>query len=466
NTYSLNLQNTASGLVVNNSGTLIGAANIGINTLNLSGSNAVVAGSITGSSSSAVNVLGNFSSGGDIAVGAVNISNTGALTLNNNVNVNTGTLTNAGNLIVTAGITPIITGNYAQSGKYSVGITGPTNYGQLHIIGDANFTSGYSFGITPGSVVTTGTYGSILDATGTIGGFSAYNGIYHYSGLTTAYSVTGDIAPNELDLIYGTTTGYGQLVFNTSTYTGDVGFASYHNGVLINSGVSVGGNSYGIYINSGGSIDGGITNSGTLVGTSYAGILIGNNSTLGGTLGGLYGAGIQNLAGSTIAGGQYGIAIQSGGVVTRGITNAGSILGVSAGLLISSSSRLTGGLTNTGLIASQGWAGVVVNSGATVAGGIFNTGTILAANYGVDVFDGGNVLGGITNTGTIVTSQGGPFPMGAIFVGAGIVSGGISNSGLINGASSSGVLAINNGYIDSINNQSLSGSQVGTIAGG
>uniref|UniRef100_UPI000A8C1BF4 ESPR domain-containing protein n=1 Tax=Polynucleobacter asymbioticus TaxID=576611 RepID=UPI000A8C1BF4 len=102
NTYSLNLQNTASGLVVNNSGTLIGAANIGINTLNLSGSNAVVAGSITGSSSSTVNVLGTFSSGGDIAVGAVNISNTGALTLNNNVNVNTGTgtLTNAGNLIV------------------------------------------------------------------------------------------------------------------------------------------------------------------------------------------------------------------------------------------------------------------------------------------------------------------------------------------------------------------------------
>ncbi|WP_177182404.1 hypothetical protein, partial [Polynucleobacter asymbioticus] len=52
NTYSLNLQNTASGLAVNNSGTLIGAANIGINTLNLSGSNAVVAGNITGSSSS------------------------------------------------------------------------------------------------------------------------------------------------------------------------------------------------------------------------------------------------------------------------------------------------------------------------------------------------------------------------------------------------------------------------------
>ncbi|WP_177182401.1 hypothetical protein, partial [Polynucleobacter asymbioticus] len=294
---------------------------------NLSGSNAVVAGNITGSSSSAVNVLGNFSSGGDIAVGAVNISNTGALTLNNNVNVNTGTgtLTNAGNLIVAASTyTPIITGNYAQSGNYSVGING-LSYGQLHILGNASFTPDAIFSIARGSNLTGSSYSSIVDTTGTIGGFSVYNGIYHYSGLTTEYSVT-EVGTSELDLLT-TTTGYGQLVFNTSTYTGDVGFASYHNGVLINPGVSVGGRTYGIYINSGGSIDGGITNSGTLVGSSIAGIFIGNNSTLGGTLGGLYGAGIQNLAGSTIVGGQYGIAIQSGGVVTSGITNAGSILG-------------------------------------------------------------------------------------------------------------------------------------------
>ncbi|WP_071461916.1 hypothetical protein, partial [Polynucleobacter asymbioticus] len=337
-------------------------------------------------------------------------------------------------------------------------------------------------------------------------------------------------------------TGYGQRIFDTSTYAGMIepGFTSYHNGVLINSGVSVGGNSYGIYINSGGSIDGGITNSGTLVGTSYAGILIGNNSTLGGTLGGLYGGGIQNLAGSTIAGGQYGIAIQSGGVVTRGITNAGSILGNTvAGILVGSNSYLDS-INNQSISGSQvgaiagGQIGISIQSGAVV-GSISNSGSVIGNSYGIRLvgnstisgnisnsgqisgvgFTGINafqstILGGISNSGVITggatgisayygsqiagvtndgvisgsglginvasfsTLSGGIDNAGTItagvtaiqVIGNSSITGGINNSGLISGSSSIGILAGSNSHIDFINNQSLSGSQVGTIAGG
>jgi len=218
--YSVNLLNNANAFAINNSGTLLGNANIGINTLNLSGT-PVVAGNITGTAPSTVNVLGTFSSAGDIAVGAVNISNSGAFTLNNNVNVNggAGTLTNAGNLIVAASNAPTITGNYAQSGRYSLGISNTSTYGKLFATGNAVFTgSAYSFGINPGStVVANQTYGLIFKAAGGISGFNAYSGTYVSGTSSYAYTVLQDaIDPTALDLSVGAQT------INTINYVPNV----------------------------------------------------------------------------------------------------------------------------------------------------------------------------------------------------------------------------------------------------
>ncbi|WP_071461935.1 beta strand repeat-containing protein, partial [Polynucleobacter asymbioticus] len=395
-----------------------------------------------------------------------------------------------------------------------------------------------------------GAYGISISNTGQINGSTGISNAGTIYGATAIKVATGSQITSGI-----TNSGliYGSGMMNAAGIA--VGSAASIVGGIVNSG-SILGNSVGVVAYGGASIRGGITNTGLIGAANFAGVLAINN-------GYIDSINNQSLSGSqvgTIAGYQYGIAVQSGGTIgsinnagtiislgapgpsnpagiylggsgpfgfggtiANGITNTGSILSPSAGILITSNSQLSGGITNAGLINGQGWAGVVVNDGATATGGISNAGTILAASYGLDIFNGGTVLGGVTNTGTISTGDSGPYSrIGAIFLaGGGLIANGITNTGLIQGANGiyvgqtnprypaggtilggianlgqivgesagiavvshstatggitnsgfiagtfNGILVANNSYIDSINNQSLSGSQVGTIAGG
>ncbi|WP_161485853.1 beta strand repeat-containing protein, partial [Polynucleobacter asymbioticus] len=365
NTNSLDLQNITNAFTVDNYGTLIGNANIGINTLNIDSPVAVVAGGITGTGALNINPYSGFgatarlTTQGDIDVGSVNLNPGGTLNLANNITTSGG-VNNAGvlNLIPTnAGgtSTAIITGaDYTQSGQLNAGITanaGVFSTAYLSVTGNATFTSGAGVGIAPGfdllqsrsSAPTPydngGTFTAnsvttpiIISTNALIGVTPTTSGIYTYDGLSTQYQLI-NVNSGELDLsTTGTVTGYDNLSL-TGAGTTYAGTTSHYFGVTIDPNVTVGRAStdaYGIAINSGGSINGSINNSGTVQGT-IAGIYIANNSTLGGTLGGA----IVNNAGALISGGNYGIQVTDASAITNGITNAGTITGNNTGIAIS-----------------------------------------------------------------------------------------------------------------------------------
>jgi hypothetical protein len=75
----------------------------------------------------------------------------------------------------------------------------------------------------------------------------------------------------------------------------------------------------------------------------------------------------------TIAGANTGIFNAVGGTITGGVNNTGSISAISRGILIAGSS-LADGITNSGTIAANG--GIRLATNTNVTGGINNSGLI------------------------------------------------------------------------------------------
>lgn len=140
---SLGLDNTVSGFIVHNTGTLDGGVSLGINTLNLNGDTSRVIGTTRGSGT--VNVNGTFTSEGRFRVGNFNVASTGVFHQEHGVSVSEGIVSNHGVWDVGTG-SQTITGDFEQSsgGTLRLGLSSASTYGSLQVRGEATVADGSS----------------------------------------------------------------------------------------------------------------------------------------------------------------------------------------------------------------------------------------------------------------------------------------------------------------------------------
>ena len=164
---SLKLTNTTDVISIYNTGTLQGNANIGINTLNLNGSNSRVIGNTTGTGT--VNVNGTFFSEGTFNVGTFNVANGGMFNMNNAVTVGGGNFNNSGILNV-GSAAQAVTGNYVQGagGTFRIGLSDTaSNYGKLNVNGTSSIAGTVNVVINAGAAVHNGTtIAGVITSTG------------------------------------------------------------------------------------------------------------------------------------------------------------------------------------------------------------------------------------------------------------------------------------------------------------
>ncbi|MBV1928368.1 MAG: autotransporter domain-containing protein, partial [Gammaproteobacteria bacterium] len=146
-----------------------------------------------------------------------------------------------------------------------------------------------------------------------------------------------------------------------------------------------------------GAVQSGVANAGSITGLSEDGILVyGASASVTG--------GIVNVANASILGEDSGILIALGATVDT-IGNSGSVVGTTeAGIALISAGTVTGALTNTlgGTITGES-AGILVDDVSVIGSGIINAGVITAtdtAGTGIKITTNSSV-GSVTNSGTI-----------------------------------------------------------------
>jgi|GEM_PF-444769 len=329
--------------------------------------------------------LGMYLSGGIINQGLTNSgvitgTNTG-LTLQWGGNIKNG-LTNTGSISGGVGIgLDVGNGAYIATDIKNSGTISGSTYGVR--IGTANSSIEGASNLLTGTITASDLSGVAV---------AAINGKF-VNGLTNAGFIGAAAA--------------GFLLRSSASLTGG----------LTNSGTILGSGGHGIDIANGGTLTGGITNSGTIAGTTASARLQTGANYLDTLLNNA--GGIMTATGATAA-----AILLTEGVINNGITNSGSILASAATAInIKANGTIAGGVTNNGLI-SGGVIGII-NAGSMtgitalrntsngiINGGITNTGTINGSNKAL--VNAGSIAGGVLNTGTIL--------------------GGVSNSGTINGA--------------------------------
>ena len=310
----------------------------------------------------------------------------------------------------------------------------------IAVTGEAQATSG-----CVGNIISTVCTGPITPS-GTMTSFSVvsggviqngYSGISNSSiGLSTL-SNTGSISATELGII--NTQSIGVLLnasiisaFNVGTGSG-LGIAQFGSiiGTLINeSGGRISGGYSGVRLES--SSIGTLTNSGSINGFGYNGIIVDAASTIGA---------VTNQAGGTISGGNTGVSVWSGSIGV--LTNSGSIGGRNwSGVWIGDH---MGSLINTGSGSITGSIfGIAVAYGSIAIGslgGLQNNGVLRGDMVGI--LNGGSI-GGVTNGGGIAGGLAGIVnlsqtgPLGQYLNAA--YSLGFSGSATITALSNSGVI--------------------------
>lgn len=177
---------------------------------------------------------------------------------------------------------------------------------------------------------------------------------------------------------------------------------------------------------------GGLFNYGTIENTSTVGMAVGVTSAMTGGINNEVGGVIQNTAGG-VAG--IFIAADIGG----GVTNLGSIIGTTfSGIRLYSPATITGGITNNGLISVTSGNGIYTN--AAVNSGITNLGTVQSTGgkgifVNIATLTGAIVNGSASNsTATIKdTTTGTGLNLGAD------VTGGVDNYGVISSGTGTAV---------------------------
>ena len=236
------------------------------------------------------------------------------------------------------------------------------------------------------------------------------------------------------------------LVNNNALVTGNV----VNTGVLTAAGPAAP-STTGITIDNS-TINGTVTNSGT-INASVNGIAIVNNATV---LGGIANSTTISAgsAGIIVGGSPSSTSISLSATVSTfagSITNAGTISGAGAGILVggnprgggptsltvitvsTSVSNFAGGITNSGTI-SVGGPGIQVGGNASVVGFSDNVASVAISTFTGSITNSGTISGGVgVQVGGTANAAGATF--NDAFVTISTVSGGITNGGQITGAS-------------------------------
>ena len=344
------------------------------------------------------------------------MSNTGTINAGQNgiqiINVahtpGTTTLGDAGN--------PVISGGVSNSG--SITSTG-TGYAGIYM--DGGIVDNGITNTSTGTITANNGVGILLTDTGKITYFSGTV----YTSLGGPATVNGNITND------GTVTAQtGIKVTGGSNVTGDI----TNNGTIAASYV-------GVYVQNA-SVTGNIVNSATGQ-MNGAGIYV-----TGSSVGGISNAG-------TIANTVYpqpAITVTAG-TVNGDISNTGTITTLSTGgIAVVNNSNVTGNITNSGTITDNPGRGIWVYAGAdhsnpggtTIGGSISNTATgQITAAKGIGIYATSATslvhiagAGGVSNAGTMTVTQTG------ISIGSATVDGAVSNTGTIN-AGQNGIQIIN-----------------------
>lgn len=141
-TFSILIAGPDAPITVTNAGTLVGEVQLNDGTLELNGSSARVDGVISGLASSTVNVNGAFTTEGDVDVGTLNVASSAELTLDNDIDVDSG-FTNAGTVAIADGATRTVTGDYTQTGNgtLQIGATSDSSFGKLVTTGTVDLSA-------------------------------------------------------------------------------------------------------------------------------------------------------------------------------------------------------------------------------------------------------------------------------------------------------------------------------------
>src|ERR1051326_1087107 len=155
----------------------------------------------------------------------------------------------------------------------------------------------------------------------------------------------------------------------------------------------------GIFVDTGVSLNGSITNAGSITVGSGQGILV-NQSTITGS--------IVNSTGALISSNGYGInvsgssALPANATVGGSIVNNGTINSVNSGIQVQNA--VAQGVTNTGSITASGPSGAAIAlNQATIVGDVVNTGHLSAPSFSAALVieNGGSIGGSVRNSGTI-----------------------------------------------------------------
>ncbi|HLJ63628.1 MAG TPA: hypothetical protein VKT70_05950, partial [Stellaceae bacterium] len=356
--------------------------------------------------------------------------------------------------------------------------------------------------VSPGAATTGGTIAALALYQSSVGGGITNGGLLqatsgasanHFGILVGAGSSIGGGITNSGTLSVSTinATEYGIVVRGQGTVAGGV---VNKNTISLNGG----GAAYGLYIQSGAVIAaGGITNAGRFTAMGAGTVrVIDITGTLAITGTSSLPGGISNsgtLQGSSTGASAYGIDLRGsnhGGItVTGGITNSGTITinttapvnaYVAQGISLANT-HITGGIADSGLINVD--AGTGANSGAGITLGLsMVSGDILVPATGAIIVTGGKAASGITlsittlsgsitNQGKITATAGGGAAFGikvigttgTLGLGPGRLSGNIVNSGTIaaTGGEGVGILVSNATIVGGITN---SGTLTGSTA--
>jgi outer membrane autotransporter protein len=391
---------------IRNGGTIIGAGTA----LNIANSN--IAG--------AVNNAGALS--GELAINASTISGgiQNAGYIDGNISISNGSL-------ITGDIANTVTGsvsggiNVYGSSSISGAVTNAGSASYIQIYNGSLVHGITNSGTTGGIYVSSGTVAGAITNTGTVSG-----SIYVGSGGAIANGITNSGAVGYIAVTNSTVTGG---IANTGTI-GDSSQALYlynsslSGGITNHSGATISGRDYGVLIDSGSTVTGGIRNdgvisaSGTLSGGSYYG---GQAVWISGHVDNVVNTG-------SITANETGIRVNGNAVISGSISNSGTISGRSIAIYVDPSASIAGGIVNTGLLDGQvylgnsalnlnGTTGRVVGSISGSSGSVVNVngtftmentiqaGAVNIASTGVLKTGAGNVIdSSVVNSGTLAVT--------------------------------------------------------------
>jgi uncharacterized protein with beta-barrel porin domain len=525
NTGSISVGQDANGIdVADNSsvgGNIVNTSSITINTLSIDGGEGTNAGINVQSASSVVGSISNTVSGSINAQGGdgmlvsnstvgTGISNAGQITADNGIvldnldggegtgsKVLAGGISNSGSIsaaydgidvnngsTVAGGITNTAAGTIfaaQQDADSSAGIDvrngstvsgGVTNNGVINATLDGG--EGSSAGI---AVVDSSTVNGGIANTGTISA-SNDNGNGAAIVVGTGSTVNGGIMNGVGAQLNGS---YAGIYVQDATVNGDI-----NNQGAVNGGIVVDTGTVGSITNtSGATVTGydavalvqsqvgqnGISNAGTLTGSTGAAVYLDNTSVAGN---------LSNASTGTISGATYGVDVEDASTVSGAFINNGTTTGTMAGLVVADSA--IGGVSNAGQIT--GGANGIVLSAANVSGNVANSGTISATTGDALSSVASTITGTITNSGQITSADargiaidgGEGSAVGAIANQAtGTIQGatdgvaltdatltqGLTNAGTITGTSGNGVAL----YASTIAAGGITNASTGTISG-